>query len=280
MLGSIGVRAAFRRRGSDSTIDIVSSQSPKKVPDVETDAGKAQIRATLDALADVFIDDVARYRGVERDTVLEHFGQGDVVVGRAALEVGMADEIGTFEGTLAALARGELDRTSARPAIRPAARGDSAHATDEEGDMPDPTETPAAETPQPITTVEQLRAAYPALTQQIDSAASDQKAEAERARILGIADLPGDAAVKRACQEDPSCSVGAAAQKILAHQSESAKARARAELAVRAGDEGALDPPAPSSEGGGSDDDVAVQRLLAAARRTGIAVKSTPVHEA
>ncbi len=99
VVGSIGVvvlmfdaRRGLQAAGIDR-YEIVSSQSPKKRPDVSTDAGRAQILATLDGLMGVFVSKVSRNRGVTSDTVIGKFGQGDILVGTAALQAGMVDRI-------------------------------------------------------------------------------------------------------------------------------------------------------------------------------------------
>lgn len=84
-------------------LEIVSSQSPYKRVDPATDSGRARLQAFVDSLSDVFIDKVARNRGVTRDTVLKDFGQGDVIIGQAAVGAGMADRLGSFEGVIAEL---------------------------------------------------------------------------------------------------------------------------------------------------------------------------------
>lgn len=101
-LGSIGTIAAYQK-SDDGTIEIRSSQSPYKNLPPETEEGRARIQARLDAMTEVFIDAVASYRGVDSATVLNKFGRGDVLVGRRAVGVGMADGIGTFESTLATM---------------------------------------------------------------------------------------------------------------------------------------------------------------------------------
>jgi signal peptide peptidase SppA len=105
ILGSIGVVSALpnpqKRDAKD--IEFVSSQSPKKRADITTEAGRAQVQTVVDALADVFVSDVARYRGVGTDAVLSDFGQGDVFVGQSAVDAGLADGIGSFEQALAGL---------------------------------------------------------------------------------------------------------------------------------------------------------------------------------
>jgi ClpP class serine protease len=110
MLGSIGVRMAVMR-DDDKTkaryVEIVSSQSPDKKMDIDVDADRARLQQRINALADVFIDTVARNRGTDRATVLEKFGRGDVRVGAHAVEAGLADRIGNFEAVLAELAQGD-----------------------------------------------------------------------------------------------------------------------------------------------------------------------------
>lgn len=120
-VGSIGVLTpildttkAEESRGIKRFI-IRSSQSPKKAPDPTSPEGQEQIRAMLDATADVFVGDIARYRGTTRKKVLEDFGQGDVLVGQAAVVAGLADRLGDFESVLAELqGKGGTSRTGGK----------------------------------------------------------------------------------------------------------------------------------------------------------------------
>lgn len=102
LVGSIGVVAAMPIPEGDEII-FVSSQSPRKHPDVTTEDGKADIQYTIDALAYVFIESVARNRGKTIDEVLDTFGGGSVFVGKHALVVGMTDRLGSYEETLAGM---------------------------------------------------------------------------------------------------------------------------------------------------------------------------------
>lgn len=104
-VGSIGTVRCVPNPGAQraADIEIVSSQSPKKRPNVRTEEGRAVYQAEVDALTDVFVDRVARHRGVSIDTVLEDFGQGACLIGRAAVEAGMADAVGSFESVIAEL---------------------------------------------------------------------------------------------------------------------------------------------------------------------------------
>lgn len=106
-VGSIGVISRFfdTKKFDEKLglreIEIVSSGAPKKSPDPATDAGRAQIQQFLDDLEDVFVADVARFRGVSEEKVRTDYGQGDVMVGERAIEAGLADRLGTLEGLLA-----------------------------------------------------------------------------------------------------------------------------------------------------------------------------------
>lgn len=99
-VGSIGVVAAFDAPEKDNSIEIVSNQSPDKRLDVSTDKGKAKIQAHVDRLADVFVEFVADARNESVDTVLANFGKGGVLVGSDAVDVGMADAVGSLEGVI------------------------------------------------------------------------------------------------------------------------------------------------------------------------------------
>lgn len=108
MLGSIGVIGSVPDPNKDSSrrIKVTSTQSPKKNPDVSKESGLAVVKAEIDALAQVFIDSVARNRGVSPEKVAADFGQGGVLVGAQAVKAGLADRTGSYEGILAELQQG------------------------------------------------------------------------------------------------------------------------------------------------------------------------------
>ncbi len=97
MVGSIGVLSTWFEGMSEGLIDIVSSVSPKKVIDVETPAGLAQMQAHVDTLGKLFVKAVAKFRDVTPSQVVRDFGQGDIKIGKHAVDAGMADHIGTVE---------------------------------------------------------------------------------------------------------------------------------------------------------------------------------------
>lgn len=99
LTGSIGVvlTASKKEKGQ---IEIVSSQSPNKRPDVETEAGVATLQQRVDDLAEIFVNDVAKFRGIKADRVLSHYGQGDVFVGPRSKKQGLVDKLGSLSSVV------------------------------------------------------------------------------------------------------------------------------------------------------------------------------------
>jgi ClpP class serine protease len=91
-VGSIGV--ATTRLISNSVIDIISTDAPKKRPDVRTEEGRAAVVEELDAIHALFADTIARGRGVSVAEINEKYGQGAVLLAEDALARGMIDGIG------------------------------------------------------------------------------------------------------------------------------------------------------------------------------------------
>lgn len=128
VIGSIGVVAAVPNPDVKSARDVqfVSSQSPKKRPNPNTESGRETIQAMVDDLAAVFIEAVARNRDVSLETVTSQFGQGGVMIGAKAVDAGLADRLGDFESTLSELAAGKFRKknkrkTAADESIKPEA---------------------------------------------------------------------------------------------------------------------------------------------------------------
>jgi ClpP class serine protease len=123
VLGSIGVVLGVEdRSGADERrgvrkVEIVSSQSPGKRPDVNTEEGRTQIQTMVDDLAEVFVSAVAKHRGVSSEDVISKFGAGGVKVGAKAVASGMADEVGQFEAVLASLSPSGKGRYNPRGAF-------------------------------------------------------------------------------------------------------------------------------------------------------------------
>ncbi len=200
-VGSIGVVVGVDTRPSATgMVELVSSQSPRKRPDLSTDAGRAQIQDRIDALAQVFVEDVAAYRGVAVETVLAEFGQGDMRLGAAAVALGMADRVSTLEEVLAGLA-----------GATQGGRHMGANATDD--------------TPQTVT-LDTLAQDHPALVAELRA----QGAQAERERILAVQAqaLPGHEALIARLAADGVTTGPEAAVAVLAAERALGTNRARA----------------------------------------------------
>jgi signal peptide peptidase SppA len=125
LVGSIGIVMTYtdtRQRDAKAgvkRVEIVSSNAPNKRPDMESGAGRAQIQSTVDALMDVFLADVARFRGVTPQKVASDFGQGGLLVGGDAVRAGMVDGISSLEDVIAGRPhRKPAPTSSARAASR------------------------------------------------------------------------------------------------------------------------------------------------------------------
>ncbi len=156
-LGSIGVVGVYRGNKGEDAVEVVSSQSPYKRLDPDTDDGRARLQKRIDAMADVFVDAVAKYRGVASSHVQNHYGSGDVFIGDDAVKQGLADRIGSFEKLLF-----ELSGNAAPHSINP---------NQQEKSMDD---------------IQSLREAYPDLTTSLEQDAVKQGVTAERSRVQGI----------------------------------------------------------------------------------------------
>lgn len=150
-LGSIGVLAtvvddsALDEKHGIKRFNIVSSQSPLKRTDPATDEGRAQLQEMVDALANIFIGAVAKFRGTDAKTVQADFGRGAVLPAGAAVTVGMADALGSLDGILRGegTADAQVGDIRDKPGLRVAAAmmpiddGDDEEDDDDEDDVKD-----------------------------------------------------------------------------------------------------------------------------------------------
>lgn len=97
-IGSIGVVFSMRRRQNNS-LEIVSSVSPKKRPDPETDDGRRVIQERADAIAEVFVQAVMEYRALTREQAVVL--QGNMAIASSAVDLALVDRIGSLEGLIA-----------------------------------------------------------------------------------------------------------------------------------------------------------------------------------
>ena len=125
-VGSIGVMGVLNG-GKDETLTFLRSNlSPNKNLDPNTPAGRSAIEKNLDATAKVFIENLAKNRGSDYDTVLENYGQGSVFVGQEAFDAGMVDAIDSLDSVIEKMIKhqpiGGNMPTNQTPANTPAAQ--------------------------------------------------------------------------------------------------------------------------------------------------------------
>jgi ClpP class serine protease len=206
-LGSIGVRATYtdyrdwEEKQGIRTYEFISSQSPKKKFDPRENDSRARLQRTLDDLADVFIGALARNRGITPDQVIESYGAGDIIVGAAAVEAGLADRLGTYEEVHAELA----EQTSAGSVLF---TGGSA-ANHEETKMAEEAKIETPDALAPKLTAEQIEADYPEFV----ASWRREGADREYARLAAIDALaePGHEDLIKACKADRDCTPETAA---------------------------------------------------------------------
>lgn len=95
-VGSIGVMRVVNKQ-NDKSVIFKSSQSPMKNIEADSELGKAEYQAKVDYLASIFIDKVAKYRGITADEVINRGNKGGVLVGAVAVTAGLADMLGSMD---------------------------------------------------------------------------------------------------------------------------------------------------------------------------------------
>lgn len=166
MLGSIGVVAVYRSSKNENTIEIVSSQSPYKRLDPNSDDGKSRLQLRIDDLANVFIESIAKHRGVDPPVVIRDFGGGDVLIGKHAITQGLADKIGSLEKTI----------SSINPTQNPANERGSSFLVHEDSNMTDKNHK-AEDSNLPILSLETLKSEHPKL---VDAIKAESRTEAQQ----------------------------------------------------------------------------------------------------
>lgn len=165
-LGSIGVVAVYRGAKGENTVEIVSSQSPYKRLDPDSDEGKARLQSRTDDLAAVFIESISRHRGVDPPTVIRDFGGGDVFIGKHAVTHGLADKVGSLEKTI----------SNINPFQNPAHERGSSFLLLEDSNMTD--KTHKAEAPKMQTlSLDSLKADHPQLVESIKAEGRNEAME-------------------------------------------------------------------------------------------------------
>ena len=163
-----------------------------------TEEGRASIQDHVDHVYSVFVDQVAKFRGVSVETVLSEMADGRVFLGRQAKEAGLVDGVSTLAGLISDLSRGTVVLVSP-------------------GAVAPPPQPNAKEALMPITR-EQLQVENLDLLNTLISEGTAKGAAAELARIQGVfaASLPGHDALVQSLAFDGKTTPGEAAMAVLA----------------------------------------------------------------
>lgn len=107
-VGSIGSVLSVWLPEEEDVLEVVSSQSPLKIPDAAKPETVLDLQRQVDAAAQLFIDDVALGRKTSPERVQAEFGRGGMVLAADAIQRGMADRLATLDETLEAAAKKSL----------------------------------------------------------------------------------------------------------------------------------------------------------------------------
>ena len=189
-VGSIGVvMTHIDRSGSDkerglARTEIYAGKYKRIASDTRplTEEGRGYLQGMVDYFYSLFVGSVARYRGVDKQAVLERMADGRIFIGGQAVDTGLVDRTGTLGDAIAL----------ARQAAEDGGFDTGRKTVNKHMD----TEVQTMNKEDKIETLQQLAAAYPELVAAArqDGAASGEvdkltaaAVEAERDRVLALA---------------------------------------------------------------------------------------------
>lgn len=208
-VGSIGVVATHSYRAQmpgSQTTEITAGRYKRMGTSLEplSDEARAYLQAQVDQIYSVFVDAVAKQRGVSIDQVLEHMADGRIFVGQQAIDAGLVDGVATLDTVAEQLASDPM-RYSKRRKARIAATASADPVPVDDALVP-PVESSASTAPTgetmsttaaaavaptvatvlATTTREQLQAHAPALFAALQSEFTQAGAQGERDRITAV----------------------------------------------------------------------------------------------
>jgi len=201
-----------------------------------TPEGRAYIQEQVDAVYSAFVSDVAKFRGVDVETVLENMAEGRIFIGRAAIEAGLVDGVSTLDAIINSLAEGETFGSDSGKAAVSAAQNQTSEAG--------AASTTATSHKENSMDIETLKAEHPAVFDAIK--AEGATAERQRIRDVLAQALPGHEALIQTLAFDGKTTGPEAASAVLA-----AERKAR-EAKLCAMKEDAPEPATPSTDFGAS----------------------------
>ncbi len=268
VIGSIGVVAAHMdvSRAEDmrgvKTTEITAGKYKRIASQYGplTPEGRATMQDQVDQTYSVFVNAVARNRGVTADTVLQDMADGRVFIGQQAIDAGLVDGVSTLDALIARAAAGEFSITEgdADQQARDAAgapRADHETATQQAESAGDAQQ---ATTEEKTMDVQTLKAEHPDVAEALINEGRELGATAERDRIKNVEaqSMPGHEALIATLKFDGKTSGPEAAVQVLA--AEKAKKGDRLAALKADADEAAARhaaAPQPGEEDDGEDDD-------------------------
>lgn len=159
-----------------------------------TESGQAEIQRQIDGIYTIFVDDVARNRGVSAEKVLADMADGRVFLARDAQARGMVDYIASLDATISNMANGIWPTNSQNRSNDDMTTGSTPNkpAT---GGQPQPATVAATEI-----TIEMLNEKHPQIVTQLMQIGAD--AERERIQSCEDAALPGHEKIVNAMKFD------------------------------------------------------------------------------
>jgi len=132
LMQRIGVKETVIKAGRFKAVEIESL----------TPESKAYFEELVGDINEVFLNSIAQGRGVEVDQVRQNYGEGKVFASSRALELGMIDEIATFEDVVHQTMEGGVAPRQTRPVGRQSYDADMEHSEPGTGEPPEPREPP------------------------------------------------------------------------------------------------------------------------------------------
>lgn len=99
MLAKAGIKITLIAHGANKTLG--NQYEPL------SDEARAEIQQSVDEIGNEFDGQMGRARGISKAQVLKQFGQGKVFRGKAAIDAGLADKMGTFGQVIARMTKGK-----------------------------------------------------------------------------------------------------------------------------------------------------------------------------
>lgn len=235
LIGSIGV--------VQSHVDISRAEDARGVKTTEITAGRYKRIASQygplsqegrDTLQDqvnqvygVFVDTVARNRGVSAQTVLDNMADGRVFIGQQAIDAGLVDGVSTLDDLVARAAAGEFNLSVEGAEVNLSVDKQQAHAADgaPRAEVETPTQqaesagdAPQANQQEKTMDVQKLKAEHPDVAEALINEGKQIGATAERERIQAVEAqaMPGHEALIATLKFDGKTSGPEAAVQVLA----------------------------------------------------------------